>query len=136
MTDDVLAIPGAPEPRDRTNDHLTLRLGDHPEVLHAHRPPLAVLLDLITAMDASDPMAQAAAFNGLLDEVLAEESVAHVRERFADRDDDLDLDSPEVENLFKVLVGLWYEGPTRKPSASSPSSGPRSGGRPSTGRRR
>lgn len=130
----ILAIPGAPTPRDRTNDVLALRLGDHPEVLTAHRPPLAVLLDLITAMDSGDTMAQAAAFNTLLDEVLAEESVAHVRARFADRDDDLDLDSPEVENLFKVLVGLWYEGPTRRPSGSSPSRGP--AGRTSTGTRR
>lgn len=125
----VLQFAGAETDRDTTNDHVPFQLGEDPEVYHAKRPKMAVLLQVATALDDdTNPFAQATAFNDLIDKVLEPASADAIRARLEDEDDDLDLDSPGIENMFQTLVGLWYGTPTGKRPASR-------GSRPRTGRR-
>lgn len=123
---DVLQFGGAETDRDKSNDHVAFMLGDDdedPNVYHAQRPKMAVLLQIAAVLDDdTNPMAQAGAFDGLLDEILDTESVELIRARLRDKDDDLDLDSPGIVNMFQTLVGLWYGRPTGKPRASRGSS--------------
>lgn len=131
-TDDeqtVLQLAGANEDRDKTNDRVPFQLGDDDTVYHGKRPKMAVLLKVAAALDdESSPFAQAQAFDRLIDKVLEPESVEALRERLENEDDELDLDSPGIENMFQTLMGLWYGGPTGKRPASR-------GSRPRTGRR-
>lgn len=116
---DVLQFAGADEDRDKTNDQVPFRLAGDDTVYVGHRPKMAVLLEVLEALsDEADQMAQALAFNRLMDKVLTPDSVTALRDRFADEDDELDLDSPGIEQMFKTLVGLWYGGPTGKAPAS------------------
>lgn len=125
----VLQFAGANEDRDTTNDHVPFQLGEHPQVYHGKRPKMAILLQVASALDDdTNPFAQATAFNELIDKVLEPESSEALHARLEDEDDDLDLDSPGIENMFQTLVGLWYGGPTGKRPASR-------GSRPRTGRR-
>lgn len=107
----------APAPtRDTTQDRFPFYLGDDDTVLTGTRPKQAVLLRIVGAMgDDSDPMAQAAAFDQFLDKVLDGDSVAHLRGRMEDDDDDLDLDHPLVVQMFETLIGVWY-GPRARPT--------------------
>lgn len=132
---DVLQFAGGDDDRDTTNDRVPFRLGEHPDVLIGSRPKMAVLLDVMAALnDDSDEAAQALAFSELLEEVLEPDSVEAIRGRLRDRNDTLDLDSPGIQQMFKTLVGLWYEGPTGKGRGSRPS--PARTGRRSTARAR
>lgn len=135
---EVLQFGGADTSRDKTNDHVRFYLGDEgedPTIYQARRPKMAVLLTMANAlMDDGDPIKQAAAFDGLMAKILEPESEAALRARLEDPDDDLDLDSPNIETMFRTLVGLWYGRPTGKP-AGSPRSPSRTGRR-STARRR
>lgn len=100
--------------RDTTNDRIPLSLGDSDEVYLAVRPKAMVLLRIAQVLvdDTQDEMAQMAAFNHLLEKVLDADSHAALIARLEDEADPLDIDSPEVEEMFKFLVGLWYGRPT------------------------
>jgi hypothetical protein len=125
----VLQLAGADSDRDKTNDHVPFQLGDDETVYHGRRPKMAILLKVAAALDDdSNPMAQAMAFDRLIEKVLEPDSAAALRERLEDEDDDLDLDSPGIQSMFQTLMGLWYGGPTGKRPASR-------GSRPRTGRR-
>lgn len=132
----VLQFAGAETDRDTTNDHVPFQLADDDTTTyHARRPKMAILLKVATALnDDSDPIKQAGSFHDLIGRVLEPESAEALHARLEDEDDDLDLDSPGIENMFKTLVGLWYGGPTGKPRASR--SSPSRTGRRSTVRAR
>ena len=116
---DVLQFAGADDKRDKTSDQQPFRLAGDDTVYVGQRPKMAVLLNLAKAMaDDTDPMAQAAGFDSLLEKVLTEESAAGIRARLEDETDDLDLDSPGIVNMFQTLLGLWYGRPTTRPRAS------------------
>lgn len=117
--DDVLQFAGAEENRDKSNDHQPFRLAGDDTVYHARRPKSAILLKLMAALgDDNDGMAQVMAFDNLLGKILQPDSEKALRDRLEDEADDLDLDSPGIEQMFKALVGLWYGGPTGRPPAS------------------
>jgi DNA-binding protein len=119
---DVLQFAGADEDRDKTNDIVPFRLAGDDTVYVGQRPKMAVLLEVLSVLnDDTDEMAQAMAFGNLLEDVLQADSVTALRKRLTDRTDELDLDSPGIEQMFKTLVGLWYGGPTGKAPASRPS---------------
>lgn len=116
---DVLQFAGADDKRDKTSDRQPFRLAGDDTVYVGQRPKMAVLLNLAKAMaDDTDQMAQAAAFDTMLEKVLDPESAAAMRDRLNDEDDDLDLDSPGIVNMFQTLLGLWYGRPTTRPAAS------------------
>lgn len=132
---EVLQFAGAATDRDKTNDHVAFQLADDETVYHARRPKMAVLLRVVRVLgDDTDEMAQAAAFDDLLERVLEPESAEALRNRLEDDDDDLDLDSPGIANMFQTLVGLWYGRPTGRQPASRRS--PSRTGKRSTGRAR
>lgn len=132
---DVLQLPGGDTDRDTTHDVVPFQLGENPHVLVAHRPKLALLLDLVGVMtEDTNPVAQAASLQQFIDVVLEKESAAHLHKRLRDPADDLDLDSPGFTMMFQTLVGLWYQGPTGGRSASSRS--PARTGKRSTVRKR
>jgi len=117
---EVLQLAGATEGRDKTNDLVPFRLGDDDTVYTARRPKMAVLLRVAATLDDdTNPLAQAASFEALLGKILTPDSAAAIRERLEDDDDDLDLDSPGIENLFQTMLGLWYGGPTTKRRGSA-----------------
>lgn len=132
QTDPVLQpvrIGGAASGRDTTLDRFPFYLGATDEtVLIGTRPPIATLLRLVSVMqDEGNVMAMAAAYNEFLDEVLDEPSAAYLRKRMEDKDDELDLDHPDLHEMFKHLVAVWYGGggpgrPTGGRGASSPPS--------------
>ena len=125
----VLQFAGAETDRDKTNDHVPFQLGDDPTIYHGKRPKMAVLLKVAAVLDDdTDPLKQATSFNDLIEKVLEPESAEALHERLLDEDDDLDLDSPGIENMFQTLVGLWYGRPTGKRPALR-------GSQPRTGRR-
>ena len=129
---EVLQFAGADEDRDRSNDHVPFQLAGDDTIYEARRPKIAVLLRCVKALgDDQDELAQVAAFDDLLDRILEPESAAALRERLEDDDDDLDLDSPGIANMFQTLVGLWYGRPTGRRPASRRS--PSRTGRRSTG---
>lgn len=111
----VLQFAGAETDRDTSNDHVQFHLGDDPTIYHAKRPKMAVLLKAAAVLDDdTNPLAQATSFNDLIAKVLEPESAEAVHARLQDEDDDLDLDSPGIKNMFQTLVGLWYGRPTGK----------------------
>lgn len=124
-------IGGGASTRNKVHDLYPFQLGDDDEVLIGTRPKMAVLLDLVGGMtDDTNPVAQAATFNEFIGEVLDEPSETYLRTRLADREDDLDLDHPDIEAMFKHLVGVWYgahpSGGRRGSSTSSARTGKRS----------
>lgn len=121
---DVLQFAGANDDRDTSNDVQPFQLADNPTVLVGVRPKMAILLDLVEVMyDDSDQVRQAIALREFIDLVLDEPSAKHLHERLHDPDDKFDLDAPGFSNMFQTLVGLWYQGPTGGPRASSSSRG-------------
>lgn len=126
---DVLQFAGGTEGRDKTNDRVLFRLAaadadgeviEAPFVYTAVRPKMAILLRLAAAMDDdASPMKQAAAFDDLLPRILDEKSFAELDRRLCDPEDDMDLDSPGIQNMFETLVGLWYGG---RPTVGRPAS--------------
>jgi hypothetical protein len=137
MTEDDTGGPAplvikTPE-QDADGAIIPFRLDDDEKVLTAVRPKMAILVRVLAALgDDSNPMKQAIELERLLDKVVDEDSAAHLRERFYDTDDDLDL--LVLGPVIETLVGKWYGGPTGKRPAS-PGSRSRSGPS-STGRRR
>lgn len=130
---EVLQLAGATEDRDTSNDLIGFVLGDAPEVYTGKRPKMAVLLKVASALDDdTNPMAQAAAFDQMIEKILTPESSEVLRARLLDDDDDLDLDSPGIQQMFKTLVGLWYGGPIGGRSTGRPGS---RGSQQRTGRR-
>ena len=124
-------VGGGTSSRNTIHDRFPFYLGDDDTVLIGTRPKMAVLIDLVAGMtDDGDPMRQAAVFNEFLSEVLDEDSEAYLRSRLRDREDDLDLDHPDIEAMFKTLVGVWYgarpTGGRRGSSAPSARTGKRS----------
>lgn len=121
--DEAVQIIGGEPTRDTSNDRFPFRLGATDDtILIGTRPKMAIVLDMVDALyDESNQIEQAKALLGLLDEVLDEASCAHVRKRFKDKDDDLDLDHPDFLQMFQVLLGIWYPQarPTGGPRASS-----------------
>lgn len=117
---DVLQFAGADTSRDKTSDRQPFRLEGDDTVYTARRPKMAVLLRLVSLMsDDSNEFAQAAAFDSMLEKILEPDSAAALRARLEDDEDDLDLDSPGIANMFQTLLGLWYQRPTG-PRRSSP----------------
>lgn len=131
-------IHGTGQTRDTTHDRFPFYLGDDDTVLIGTRPKMATLIDLVGLMsDETDELAQVAAYNEFLDEVLDADSVAYLRGRFRDRDDLLDLDHPEVQQMFRTLVEVWYGKPARPTGGRPGSAGsPARTGRRSTARAR
>lgn len=131
-----LRITAPQEERDTTHDRVPFYLGEDDDTIYtAVRPKMAVLLDVAEAVaDDSNEMAQAAAFKTLLQQVLDAASYSSIRMRLMDPKDELDLDHPLIQQMFRDLVGLWYGGPTGRPAGSSRSRG--TTGRRSTVRRR
>lgn len=119
--------------QDADGSVIPFRLDDDEKVLTAVRPKMAILVHVLAALgDDANPLRQAVELERLLDKVVDKESAAHMRERFLDPEDSLDL--MILGPVIETLVGKWYGGPTGKRPAS-PGSRMRSG-TSSTGRRR
>lgn len=122
-------LEGADEPtvlsfpvvkRDNTHRVVHFTLDDDPTVLVAIRPKQAALLQVAKtagALDDADQLGAVGMLDDLLERLLDAESLAYLRERFDDEDDDLDLDV--LEPIMKQLIGLWYGRPTGRPGASA-----------------
>lgn len=120
--DEPVLIVGGESTRDTTNDRFPFMLGsDDNRVLVGTRPKMATILDMVDALfNEANPVAQAKAFNELLSEVLDDESEQIVRARLRDKADDLDLDHPDLQAMFKTLLSLWY--PQARPTGGRPGS--------------
>lgn len=134
MTETPITIDAgqAPETDDPTRLIPFVIAGDDTPLLGV-RPKMAVLLRVMAALgDDKNPLRQAVTLERLLDKIVDEASAEHLRARFYDDDDHLDLDA--LGPIVQALVGKWYGGPTGKPSGSAPAR--KRSGTSSTGRRR
>lgn len=133
-----LQITAAEKPRDTTHDRFPFQLGDDDTVLIGTRPKMALLLRVVGALsDDTKPAEQAMAFDQFLDRVLDTESVTYLRTRMEDPKDDLDLDHPLVEQMFRTLIEVWYGASARPTGGRRGSSAPPSrSGKRSTARSR
>lgn len=122
-----LQINSGADDRDTSDDRIPFRLDDDPTILTATRPKMAVLVRILATLgDDSNPLRQAVELEGLLDYVVDKESATHLRGRFLDPDDAVDLLA--LGPIIQTLAGRWYGGPTggRAGSRTSP---PRTGKR-------
>lgn len=120
--DEPVLIVGGDPTRDTSNDRFPFRLGaTDDKILTATRPKMATILDMVDSLfNEANPVAQASAFNDLLSEVLDDASEKHVRARLRSKDDDLDLDHPDLQAMFKTLLAMWY--PQARPTGGRPGS--------------
>lgn len=117
---------------EKAGDVVLWQLDDDDTVLTARRPKMAVLLELVQGLESESQIEQVNVFDRFLDQVLDEDSAEHLRERFRDPEDDLDMDS--LDGPLQYLVGKWYNRPTGSRRAGAAS--PRRTGRASTVRSR
>lgn len=134
MTETPLLIDAgqAPDQVDPTARIPFVLAGDDTPLMGT-RPKMAVLVRVMAALgDETNPLRQAVSLERLLDKIVDEPSAVHLRKRFLDDDDHLDLDA--LGPIVQTLVGKWYGGPTGKPSGSQAAR--KRSGTSSTGRRR
>lgn len=118
---------------DHTNDLVPfLATADDEVTCTATKPKMAILLKVLAALGDENPLTQALALDQLLGYVVDEPSAVHLRTRFEDPKDDLDI--LFLGDLMQTMVGRWFGDPTGAVSGSRRSQ-KRTGGS-STARRR
>lgn len=116
--------------QDRSTATILFRLDDDETVLTAIRPKQARLLTLVKgvgSLSEADQIQAASILDDLMRLVFDPDTVTYFEDRFADDDDDCDLDV--LEPILGQLVEVWFGGPTGGRRGSSPTrkrTGPRS----------
>jgi hypothetical protein len=116
-------------PRLPPSDKIVLfRLDGDDHTLVGVRPKMAVLIRVLAALnDNSNELRQAMVLTQMISKVVDEDTADYLNARLDDPDDDFDIiaaddsDGPCLIDIFRTLVGLWYEGPTGGPRGSGQS---------------
>lgn len=134
-TDEVVEVVGEANQADLDQSYLFHAHANADDtddfVCTATKPKMYVMLQLAAALGDANELRQVLALEQMLDKVVSPDTAVHLRARFSDEDDLLDVDW--LQPFFMGAMGRWFGDPTRAASGSR-SSQRRTGGS-STARR-